>query len=202
MTELNLKTEIIRKLIHLSSLWTVLVIYHLQSFANLIFIIALAVISLFELFRRLDNNPIGKAVNKIFGFMLKKQERTNKTHMTGAFYVILAALLANLLFSHQIAIISLTIMLVSDALAAITGKAFGGIKIIDKTLVGSLTFLLTAIAVMLLSDYLVNDYITYSFGQIIIVTLIATITELFSNKLKLDDNLSITMATGLILSII
>jgi len=199
---ITLRTEIIRKSIHLSSLWTLIVINQFYALANIIFLIALGAVIGFEVVRRFDN-ALGDFVNQHLGFILRDHEKSKKIRFTGAFYVMLSALCANFLFSQQIAIISLGVMLIADSFAAIFGKAFGRLEILDKTLIGSVTFFLFSTAVIMHFSYFMNyGIIQYSIWQILSVSLLATLMELFSNKLKLDDNLSITLITGIALSII
>lgn len=198
----DLKTEILRKLIHLSSLWLLVVIYCFNEFANTIFFVALIFVLFLEYIRRFDNF-LGNFLNRNFGSLLRAHEKAKKIRLTGASYVILSALCANVLFSQEIAIISLGVMLISDSFAAIFGKAFGRLKILDKTLVGSVTFFLFSVAVIMYFSYFMNgQIIQYNFLKIILVALCATFVELFSTKLKIDDNLSITLVTGITLSMI
>lgn len=198
----DLKTEILRKLIHLSSLWLLVVIYYFNSFANTIFFIALILVLLLEYLRRFDNF-VGNFLNRNFGFLLRAHEKGKNIRLTGASYVILSALSANILFPQDIAIISLGVMLIADSFAAIFGKAFGRLKILDKTLVGSVTFFVFSVAVIMYLSYFMNGQIMrFDFLKILLVALAATFMELFSNKLKVDDNLSITLVTGIALSIL
>jgi len=198
----DLKTEILRKLIHLSSLWLLVVIYYFNESANTIFFVTLIFVLSLEYIRRF-NNFLGNFLNRNFGFLLRAHEKSKKIRLTGASYVMLSALCANILFSREIAIISLGVMLIADSFAAIFGKAFGRLKILDKTLVGCVIFFLFSITVIMYFSYFMNDQIIqYSFLKILFVALAATFMELFSNRLKVDDNLSITLVTGIALSII
>ena len=136
--------------------------------------------------------PFIKTLNKqILGSILRDSEH-NK-NFTGAFYVVLSIFLASLLFDKQTLMISVSIMLISDSLAALIGKKWGRIKFMDKSLEGSLAFFI--------SSFLITYLGTLNIITAIIVALITTLTELFSKRLRLDDNLTITLIAGFILKI-
>lgn len=191
LNTLSLKQEIYRKSIHLSSLWMVAYIYFMDIIAiNYTFFCLSLILLSYELGRRYI--PFIKTLNKqILGSILRDSEH-NK-NFTGAFYVVLSIFLASLLFDKQTLMISVSIMLVSDSLAALIGKKWGRIKFMDKSLEGSLAFFI--------SSFLITYLGTLNIITAIIVALITTLTELFSKRLRLDDNLTITLIAGFILKI-
>lgn len=191
LNTLSLKQEIYRKSIHLSSLWMVAYIYFMDIIAiNYTFFCLSLILLSYELGRRYI--PFIKTLNKqILGSILRDSEH-NK-NFTGAFYVVLSIFLASLLFDKQTLMISVSIMLISDSLAALIGKKWGRIKFMDKSLEGSLAFFI--------SSFLITYLGTLNIITAIIVALITTLTELFSKRLRLDDNLTITLIAGFILKI-
>ena len=191
LNTLSLKQEIYRKSIHLSSLWMVAYIYFMDIIAvNYTFFCLSLILLSYELGRRYI--PFIKTLNKqILGSILRDSEH-NK-NFTGAFYVVLSIFLASLLFDKQTLMISVSIMLISDGLAALIGKKWGRIKFMDKSLEGSLAFFI--------SSFLITYLGTLNIITAIIVALITTLTELFSKRLRLDDNLTITLIAGFILKI-
>lgn len=189
--------ELLRKLLHISSIWIIFVIYYLPQYSNIVFLSILSVLLIYEYCRKLENK-FSLFLNKIFGGLLRSHEKSSKFILTGATYVLLAALLSNLIFPQNVAIIALSIMLISDTFAAIIGKIYGKIKLADgKSLIGSTTFFVVSILVIYIVSLLIGDNLAYNIRGIIFTALIATITELYSPVVKLDDNITITLISGL-----
>ena len=139
-----------------------------------------------------------KTFGSLFYKTLRNKEITNeKFHPTGSIYVLTAALICSCFFNKYAAIIGLTVMLVSDSAAALVGKAFGRVKIYkNKTLEGTLAFFFSAVLVNIILSNL------HLFGMYsVIACLAATLAELFEDKIKIDDNLSIPLLTAGILSL-
>lgn len=188
--------ELWRKSIHLSSLWMAVAIWHLdRTTALFLFGLMLAGLLACELLRT-RWTPFTTIYNKIFGRILRAHE---KKKFTGAFYVVLSAFLAVLLFNKTIAITSLGIMLISDSMAALIGKKFGRTPIAGKSMEGSLAFLLSALAVVYVTGKLGHEDPSFFYSGMA-AALTATITELFGKKLKIDDNLTITLTSGAVLT--
>ncbi len=87
-------------------------------------------------------------------------------------------------------------MLISDTSAALFGRAFGKIKIYEnKTLEGSLAFFISAI----ISSIFLDKLIPFSYSMVL-VCLVATLLEIYSKKLKFDDNLAVPLTIGIVLT--
>jgi dolichol kinase len=192
--KISLRNEIYRKLIHLSSLWMVGAIYFFERpIVILLFSFLTIGLLTFEYGRR-NIKLIKNMTSQYMGHILRAHE--NK-HFTGAFYVVLAVLLINLIFDKNIALVSVSIMLVSDSFAAIIGKKYGQIKILDKSLEGSFAFFISAFYILQFSEYF--NLISLNIAYIIVIAAIVSLIELISSKIKIDDNLSIVMASGLLI---
>lgn len=77
-----------------------------------------------------------------------KECRRKFFQVSGSLYVLLAAIVCTLFFSKPIAIISLTVMLVSDTMAALVGKAFGTRMLYKhKSLEGTVAFFMSALLI-------------------------------------------------------
>ena len=196
----SFRNELYRKSIHLSSLWIPLLIYLVHPAISITFF---SLLLLSDALIEYGNFKKWKWARKTFGTMfyktLRNKERT-RTHfqVTGSMYVLAAAIICTLLFSKPVAAIALTIMLTSDACAALFGKAFGTRKLYkNKSLEGSVAFFVCALVVMILYNPLYP--VTYA-G--IIAAAAATFAEMFEDKLEIDDNLSIPLFIGIILTLL
>lgn len=129
---------------------------------------------------------------ELFGFMLRRDEHVR---LTGATYVMLAALLTVALFpTPAIAIASLLILSVSDSLAAIVGVGLGGPRLAGKTIGGSSAFFLSALAIL---AALLHP--TLALPVLALVALIVTLVEaapLDFGWFHVNDNLSIPLSAG------
>ena len=115
---------------------------------------------------------------------------------TGAIYVLFSALLCMCFFGKEVATIALTVMLISDSAAALVGRSIGKIKIHkNKTLEGTLAFFLTAVGINLLF------WPVYQFSWVnVLACLVATLAEVYEDKIEIDDNLSVPIFFSVVLT--
>ncbi|MBR5154399.1 MAG: hypothetical protein IKW58_01595 [Alphaproteobacteria bacterium] len=193
------RKEVYRKGIHLSSLWIPALIYFGGTLiASLTFLFLM----LGELLLEYGNYKRWRWARIIFSlpfsFALRNKERQRKKFvLTGGFYVLSSSLMCTLLFSNNIATLALTVMLISDTLAALVGKALGQRKIYrEKTLEGTVAFFMSSLIIMMLF----NPIYTFTYASVI-ACFFAVIMELFEKFFELDDNFSVPLVIGFILTI-
>jgi dolichol kinase len=88
-------------------------------------------------------------------------------------------------------------MLISDTLAALIGKACGQRKIYkNKSLEGTCAFFVSALIIMILF----NPIYTFTYASVI-ACFFAVFMELYEDWFELDDNFSIPLVIGFILTI-
>jgi dolichol kinase len=194
----NLKSEIYRKIIHLSSMWVpaLLLIKGKQITLNVTFILLVAM-GLFEGLRR-KNTFIRKIVEK-YSLVFRASEL--KGEITGASYFLLACFLVIFLFPTFTAVLSLFVLIISDSMAAIIGKKWGKIKFNNKTLEGSIAFFTSSLIISILGVVITNNS-GFSIATIIISCFGTTIFELFAKNLKVDDNLLIPLSFASLMQIL
>jgi glycerol-3-phosphate acyltransferase PlsY len=122
-----------------------------------------------------------------------------KTHgLSGTTYFLIATAIAIAFFHKDIAIACLLFSIFGDAASAIVGTRYGRIKIAkDKSLEGSLSFL--AISFCIGFGFMHLPYVTLSLPIILAGSLVATITEAL--PIKLNDNLSIPIISGIVMEL-
>lgn len=183
------KKELFRKAIHLSSLWIPAAIYFMPKAILIpIFLIILTGNILLEYGNFKRYTWARKSFGVLFFKTLRNKE-TSREHFqfTGAIYVLLSALLCLCLFDKGVAAIALTVMLISDSAAALVGRSIGKIKIYkNKTLEGTSAFFISAILVNLCLVAL-HPFTVIS----VIACVVATLAEVYEDKIEIDDNLSI-----------
>lgn len=194
----SFKKELYRKAIHLSSLWIPLVIY----FAHTGISVALfATLLLGDLALEYANYRRIPWARQIFAVLFSRTMRHKETtharfEASGSMYVLASAIVCTILFSKHVAVISLTVMLISDTVAALFGKAYGTRKLYkNKSLEGTCAFFVSALVVNIVCSTF------YPFGVAsVIACIIATFAEMFEDKLEIDDNFSIPLSVGICLT--
>ena len=196
----SFKKELYRKSIHLSSLWIPALIYFLHPGLSIIIFSTLFVGDALLEYGNYKKWPWARRSFGVLFFktLRNKELKRNKFQVSGSLYVFLAAIACTFLFTKAIAVVSLTIMLISDTCAALFGKAYGTRRLrASKSLEGTVAFFLSALLIMVLYNPILP--VTYAS---IIAALIATLTEMYEDKIEIDDNLSIPRFVGITLSIL
>jgi len=169
--------EILRKLFHLSTCIFPFLLYSYGKEACFpYFLIFLVSFVLFDIGRQ-KSIFISSVYNYFFSILTRDYEQRK---LTGASYVCFSVIVVTFFFDEKIAIASLLIMSIADPCASLFGQYFGQFKIHTKTLEGSIIFFIVSSAILI--------SFSISYMEVIIVSLICTIAELFSEKIKIDDN--------------
>ena len=121
----------------------------------------------------------------------------NANSFAGATHLFISSTLTIAFFNKEIAIFSLLVLVVSDTMAALVGRKLGWIKIYDKSLIGSLSFSVSAVMIYYYLVYFHN--FNLSLTQSMIAIFFGTMAELFAKKMRLDDNFAIPLAISIIL---
>jgi len=192
----NMKYELKRKMIHISSLIFPLLFNLIEREAFLILLGTLSLLMiLLDIFRK-KHMKIGLIYDKFLGDILRSHESDKKNILfTGGTYIVISFFLCAVLFQKEIATLAMLIIIISDTAAAITGMTIGRIKIGTKTLEGSLAFFFSGIVLFFLVIKPSGLNIIY-YG--LIALLLTTIFELI--PMKTDDNITIPLFFGIVYS--
>ena len=191
------KQEVLRKLIHLS--WIIIPIGYafLNKEAMVIIIYPLTILLLImEVFRH--KHPLIKNLaHKLFGGMLRDHEISgDKLSLSGASYVLLASCILVGFFPKIIAICAISVLAISDAAASLIGRKFGRTKFFNKSLEGTLAFILSGLITVYVIGFLAHEDMLFFIAALVGVC-ISAIVEAASKKLKVDDNFSIPLSFGI-----
>ena len=202
--EISYWEEIKRKGVHLSSLWMVaatLLLGRWQWISCVLFGALLILTLVSEHDYANGGKYLGRLYGKLFGKMLRNEVKPGQWIVSGGAPVLAAALLVNLLFVPFIAAGALAVMLTGDAAAALIGRRWGKHKTVNgKSWEGFAAFILVgyaALAVVLAILGLLNVFYLWGLAGVVL----AAVAELFQKQLKVDDNFSIPLCTGLCLFI-
>ena len=188
--EFSYKREILRKFFHLSTcVFSLMLLYFGKKICIPVFL-SLGIVFFTLDFLRLKNKHIERLYNIFFGIVTKDYE---EKQLTSASYVFLSLIIVAIVFEVKIASAALLIMSLSDPIASLIGRAYGKFYIFDKTLEGSIAFFIVSVMILLSFDF--------SSGAILSVAVLCTLIELFSNKIHIDDNLSVPIIASTLLFI-
>lgn len=190
---LELRYEVARKAIHLSSL-SIPVIYWFIS-RELALLLLVPLFAGFFLIDLLKNffDPVSRWYHKTFDSMLRTHElEAKKTSLNGATHIVMAALLLVLFFPKIMVVTAFAMVSVADTLAAIIGKIFGKHRFGQKSLEGSAAFFLSSLVIVAVVPGL-NLFV----GVMMAIT--GTLTEAFMVRIgefRIDDNLAIPLVSA------
>lgn len=193
---LNPRTEISRKLLHVSS--SLLAVAYLllpREFmlptlgAGVVFSVAVELL-------RYHNPAFGRLFRRCVGGMVRESEWSR---ITGATYVWIGAFLTVWLFPRTDAIAGLFTLSLADSAAALVGQRFGRHRFLAKSLEGSIAFLLTAVVVILLVR---GGPPTVAVGAALVAAIVEALPTLKLGRYELSDNILIPVCTAAALGVL
>jgi dolichol kinase len=127
---------------------------------------------------------------KYFGIMIRPHEKKN---FTGATYILASSIITILLFDKPIAITAIAFIVLGDTAGAIIGRLWGKVKFKGKSLEGSISFFFACSLVALIVPGI-------PFWVQIAGAFTATVVEALISKI--DDNLTVPLASGALMQLI
>ncbi len=152
------------------------------------------------------------AVQRLFCALAGGAMRSDEQRrMTGATYIFASGLICALAFVHQphVAFMALAMFILGDAAAALVGQSMGRVRINGKTLEGSLGCLAVCLVLCFAVFPVVPGLLEAWQGRLpwpvaVAAAVTTTVLELFpvrlSAKLTLNDNLTVPLLAGLVMS--
>ncbi|MEW6440735.1 MAG: glycosyltransferase [bacterium] len=179
--------QVYRKIWHLSFIWAPIVYYHFFSYAqaillSLLFLLLFLAVDIIRLNWKRGN----EIAYRHFSWLLREQERKG---LNTAFYFALSCLICAVFFEKRVAVTAIALLCVGDPIAAIIGTRYGSIRILNKSLQGSLACFIVCFAV---ARFMFDSTLAFW------AALTATFFELISSRL--NDNLSVPIFSGLMLT--
>ena len=182
--------EVYRKYIHISSSGIAILLWYYGKDLLLPWILAAAILFPILDYSRKYIPLLKKLYFKLFGTVTRPYEFQV---LSGASWVFIGAGFTAYLFNEKVAVIALLVMSLSDSSAALIGIKYGTTRLFNKSLEGTLAFLIsTYLIIFLLSSV--------SIMFLLIASITATAIELFSTP-KYNDNILIPVATAFILTL-
>ncbi len=187
---LTYRQEVYRKIVHISSSGIAILLWYFGKDAMLPWVLAVAILFPILDWLRKYIPLLKKLYFILFGIITRPYEHQV---LSGASWVFMGAGFTAYLFNEKVAVIALLIMSLSDSAAALIGIQYGTTRLFNKSLEGTLAFLIsTYLIIFLLSSA--------SLMLLLIVSITATAIELLSTP-KFNDNILIPVATAFILTL-
>ncbi len=217
-TQISYASEVKRKLVHLSSLWMpvamgvmppILLRYYPQCQPRWILcaffaILTLGCIGIECQYARRPDSFFSRVYARFFGRMIRGEVRSDQWIVSGGPYVLAGALVALLCFPAPIAACGMVVMLIGDTAAALVGRRFGRHKTINgKSIEGVLAFIGFGSLVCMVTVWLFGStFPTTIYYLVLPAVTLAAMAELCEKQLHIDDNVSIPLMTGGVLSLV
>lgn len=197
---IDFKTELLRKGIHLLSLSMAIIYYFISRELALQILIPLTLFSLVVDLSRYFFPAYSEIFYKLFGFMLREHEiNSKKLTLSGATYVFLGVTLVVILFPKVFVIPAIAILIIGDICAALFGRKFGRHKFLAKSFEGTFAFFISGSIVILFSPKVSNDISEYLIG--FAAAAVGAIMENISYGWA-DDNLTVPLSVCLTMAIL
>lgn len=184
--------EVYRKLLHLSNIW-ILVVYSIYGRGVLekSLLLAVVVSIAFELCRLSHGKYKALCETWLTKLKLNLIMRDDElTNFSSATKLLIIAYIMLHIIDQNLYLVGFTTLITADALAALVGKKYGQTKVNNKSLEGSIAFLLTAIMVGFFWWWHLDESYSYLFVTIVAAGM-ATLAELYSEQINVDDNVLI-----------
>ena len=195
-SQISFSSELLRKTLHLGSLSIPVIYYFVSRDTAFWILLPLTIFTIFIDVGRHYIPAIARLVSALFDRIIRPHERKGGL-LSGATYVFISALFCVFIFPKLITITAFSILIVSDASSAIIGRAFGRHRLFDKSLEGTLAFIISAWVVIFLTPKAGPMPVEYAIAAFAAV--IGGLAEAASVTLHLDDNFSIPVSIGFVM---
>ena len=186
---MNYRNEVYRKMIHFGSAVFPISYYYSLSREQMLWLLGgLSGLFLIGELLRMNVGSFKRFFRLIFSAIVRDSEDHT---ITGATTVFIAGFLTVLIFERPVAIFAMLILSLADATAALIGRKWGNHSLFEKSVEGTMTFLIVALALAFLLPDLPR------FGAVAAAG-IATIAEVLPSPI--DDNLIVPLSAATTIS--
>jgi dolichol kinase len=188
------KHELVRKAIHMCSLSIPIIYYFITKEQALKLLAPVMLVFLAVDIARHYSEVVSRWFYESFGWLLRRHEQAGAAkRLSGATNVLLSACFCVLVFPKIITINAFAVLIISDTTSALIGRRFGKKGFLRKSLVGSIAFFVSAVAVIAVAPKIAGIPAEYAIGAC--ACAVGTVVEAAS--VRIDDNLSIPISIGL-----
>ena len=194
------RQEVLRKLVHLSSIWMPAALYFLPWWFNAIMFGTFAVLNVLIEIAVFRGVPVVTPLYKALFGRMARESKPGQFRFSGAPPMYASACLTALCFrTPAVASCAFAILILSDTAAALIGRKWGLRRFSNgKSLEGSLAFLLVGCAIAAGFCLLVEKESGATLAIWLGGVAAACAAEFFNEQIHLDDNFTIPLIFGVI----
>lgn len=191
--QLSYKWEVLRKLTHMFAfiIPASYLLIPLDKATMLTIMIPVSVMMFIIDIARLRDWKLWHLLKVIIAPVVRESEKHGD--FTGATYILAASAITIALFSPPVAVLSIAFIITGDPASALIGRRFGRHKFKNRSLEGSLAFLVAALCITLFVPEL-------PLSVRLTGAVVATVTEALS--FNIDDNVTVPLITGTVMTIL
>lgn len=198
--EADYQQELKRKTFHLSALIFPVAYFFISPLIMIVIMMIIASCTLYMDKVRHTSPLIREFVDKFFKDLMREKELSGSFVLSSASYMMAGFFVTALLFPKGVAIASWLILIISDSLAALVGKKIGVPRNNGKSLEGSIAFFVSSLMIGLLSYGFAHYH--GGFMGLVLACLATTAVEYYSSQIGVDDNLTIPVTFGAVMTIL
>ena len=197
-SQITMSGELARKIIHLMSLAISIGYYFLSERTMLSILLPFTTVALIVDYGRYYIKWINRFFNWAFAPILREHERnSDRKLLSGGTFVLISACICIVIFPRIITITAFSILIISDTASALFGRRFGKNHFLDKSLEGTIAFILSAWVVVIIAPKIGSSWMEYLPG--LVAAVVGGIIEAMSVRLRVDDNFSVPLSIGIIM---
>ena len=168
---------------------------------TLLLLIPVTLIAVAVDFGRAKHPVLLHVFNTTFSSIMRADELIRGKRL-GSTYFLPACCITILLFSKPVAIAAVSVLVISDTAAALIGKRYGRKRILGgKSAEGTLAFVVSAALVIVVVG-IFNQQTAGFFVAGFVASIVAAFVELFTKKIGIDDNFTIPLSTGAVMTLL
>ncbi len=195
--EVPFSNEVWRKALHFVSLSIPIIYTFIPWEYALRIILVITIIAIIIDILIKEENIIQRIIFKFFGKIFRKYERSRFV-FNGATWMLISATINILIFPKILTITAFYVLVISDACAALFGKRFGTTRFLNKSLQGSIAFVISGAIVIIAVGFAFSAPLAFFISGFVGVVL-ASVVEASSAFLRVDDNLGIPLTLSFVL---
>lgn len=200
--QITYRDELARKSIHMLSLCIPIIYLQVPHAVGVAVLVCMTLVSLGIDIARHYHTPTRELLMRFVGSLLRQHEQNDRRlTLTGATWVLIAATLTLGGFPPVVGVTAFSVLILSDTFAALVGRRYGVRRFLDKTLVGTTTFVVVAWLVTVVVGSIYGLPWTFWFAGAV-GSVCAALVEASAVRTGLDDNIAVPFSMAIVMMIV
>ena len=200
--QITYRDELARKSIHMLSLCIPIIYLRVPHAVGVTVLVCMTLVSLGIDIARHYHAPTRELLMRLVGSLLRQHEQgNNRLTLTGATWVLIAATLTLGGFPPVVGVTAFSVLILSDTFAALVGRRYGVRRFLDKSLIGTTTFVVVAWIVTVVVGSIYELPWTFWLAGAI-GSVCAGLVEASAVRTGLDDNIAVPFSMAIVMMIV